>query len=143
MPGVTATDPNTPAKTDGATTDAAELPHRKAARYVLALLLARIYEVLLLLCPQCGGGEIKIIAFMTEGPAIREILCHPGVPTSPPALKPARGAAVGNAGLPAWRDGVASGHRSAGAAGDGLRVRSAHRVVRQTNTRRSSGATRA
>lgn len=55
-----------------------------------ALLLARIYEVLLLLCPQCGG-EMKIISFITEGPTIREILGHLGVPTSPPALKPARG----------------------------------------------------
>ncbi len=32
-----------------------ETTHRKAARYAWALLLARIYEVLPLLCPQCGG----------------------------------------------------------------------------------------
>ena len=68
----------------------AEPPHRQAARYVWALLLARIYEVLPLLGPQCGG-EMKIIAFMTERPAIRQILGHLGEPTSPPRLMPARG----------------------------------------------------
>ena len=73
--------------------DAPEPPHRNAARYAWTLLLARIYEVLPLLCPRCGS-EMKIIAFITEGPAIREILGHLGVPTSPPALKPARGPPV-------------------------------------------------
>jgi len=29
---------------------------RQAARYVWALLLARIYEVLPLTCPKCGGA---------------------------------------------------------------------------------------
>ena len=38
----------------------------------MSLLLARIYEVLPLLCPQCGG-EMKIIAFITEAVAIREM----------------------------------------------------------------------
>lgn len=33
----------------------AEPAHRQAARYVWALLLARIYEALPLLCPKCGG----------------------------------------------------------------------------------------
>jgi hypothetical protein len=52
--------------------------------------VARIYEVLPLLCPK-SGGEMKIIAFITEGTAIREILGHLGEPTSPPRLMPARG----------------------------------------------------
>ena len=42
--GVTATDPNAPAKTGGAATDAPEPPHRKAARYVWTLMLARICD---------------------------------------------------------------------------------------------------
>ena len=67
-----------------------EPPHRKAARYVWALLLARIYEVLPLLCPQCGG-EMKIVAFITGAVAIGKILNHLGEPTSPPRLLPARG----------------------------------------------------
>ncbi len=35
------------------------------------------------MCPQCGG-EMKIIAFITEAVVIREILDHLGEPTSPP-----------------------------------------------------------
>ena len=65
-------------------------PHRRAARYVWALLLARIYEVLPLVCPKCGG-QMRIIAFISEGPVIREILGHLGEPTSAPHLAPARG----------------------------------------------------
>ncbi len=43
-----------------------------------------------LLCPKCGG-EMRIIAFITEAVMIREILGHLGEPTSPPRLLPARG----------------------------------------------------
>lgn len=67
-----------------------EPAHRKAARYVWALLLARIYEVLPLVCPKCGG-DMRIIAFINEGPVIREILGHLGEPTAAPTLAPARG----------------------------------------------------
>jgi len=67
-----------------------ETPRRKAARYTWALLLARIYEVFPLLCPHCGG-EMRIIAFITEASAIHDILGHLGEPTSPPRLMPARG----------------------------------------------------
>ena len=67
-----------------------EPAHRKAARYVWALLLARIYEVLPLVCPKCGG-DMRIIAFINDGPVIREILGHLGEPTSAPTLAPARG----------------------------------------------------
>jgi hypothetical protein len=85
-----------PATEPGATVqntpdDVADEPtHRKAARYVWALLLARIYEVLPLLCPKCGG-DMRIIAFINEGPVIREILGHLGEPVSAPRLAPARG----------------------------------------------------
>jgi len=64
--------------------------HRQAARYVWALLLARIYEVPPLTCPQCGG-EMRIIASITETVVIREILGHLREPKSPPRLMPARG----------------------------------------------------
>ena len=67
-----------------------EPPHRRAARYVWALLLARIYEVLPLVCPKCGG-DMRIIALINEGPVIREILGHLGEPISAPSLAPARG----------------------------------------------------
>jgi len=72
------------------TEKAEEPPHHKAARYTWALLLAHIYEVFPLLCPHCGG-EMRIIAFITEASAIHDILGHLGEPTSPPRLMPARG----------------------------------------------------
>ena len=59
-------------------------------KVVTLALLARIYEVLPLLCPKCEG-EMKIIAFITETVVIREILGHLGEPTSPPRLLPALG----------------------------------------------------
>ena len=70
--------------------DMDEPPHRKAARLVWAMLIARIYEVFPLLCPQCGG-QMRIIAFITDGASIREILDHLGEATSPPRILPARG----------------------------------------------------
>ena len=68
----------------GASSDSEEqaeeaLP-RRAARYAWALLLARIDEVLPLVCPRCGG-EMRIIAFITDACAVREILSHLGEPT--------------------------------------------------------------
>jgi hypothetical protein len=83
--------PPAPASASAETAQAAEEPiHRQAARYAWALLLARIYEVFPLLCPKCGG-EIRIIAFISEALAVREILTYLGEPTSPPRMAPARG----------------------------------------------------
>ncbi len=80
-----------PTSASAETAQAAEEPiYRHAARYAWALLLARIYELFPLLCPKCGG-EIRIIAFLTEASAVREILSHLGEPTSPPPIAPARG----------------------------------------------------
>ena len=113
-----------PASASAETAQAAEEPiHRQAARYAWALLLARIYEVFPLLCPKCGG-EIRIIAFLTEASAVREILAHLGEPTSPPPMAPARGP-------PLWEmpDAAQGRVRPAGPAGAGLRIRSAHRLV--------------
>ena len=50
---------------------AAEPAHRRAARYAWALLLARIYEVFPLVCPNCGGA-MRIIAFITDPPTVRD-----------------------------------------------------------------------
>ena len=41
-------------------------------------LIARIYEVFPLLCPKCGG-QMRLIAFITEGTQIRRVLDHIGV----------------------------------------------------------------
>jgi len=65
-----------------------ETPIRQAARLVWAMLLARIYEVFPLTCPKCGG-MMKIIPFIDEGDAVREILSHLGEPVDPPRIAPA------------------------------------------------------
>jgi len=53
-------------------------------------LLARIYEVRPLLCPLCGA-EMRIIAFITDGPTVRDILGHLGERAAPPRIAPPRG----------------------------------------------------
>ncbi len=47
-------------------------------------------EVFPLLCPLCGAG-MRIIAFITDAPTLRDILAHCGEPTAPPRIAPARG----------------------------------------------------
>ena len=63
---------------------------RSKAHYLWAVLIARIYEVFPLLCPLCGG-QMRLIAFITEGTQIRKILDHIGVDSEPPHISPARG----------------------------------------------------
>ena len=65
-------------------------PKRSPAHYLWAVLIARIYEVFPLLCPKCGG-QMRLIAFITEGTQIRRILDHIGVDSEPPHISPARG----------------------------------------------------
>ena len=65
-------------------------PKRSPAHYLWAVLIARIYEVFPLLCPLCGG-QMRLIAFITEGTQIRKILDHIGVDPDPPHISPARG----------------------------------------------------
>jgi hypothetical protein len=60
------------------------------------VLIARIYEVFPLLWPLCGG-QIRLIAFITEGTQIEKILDHVGVDSQPPHISPARGP-------PLWED---------------------------------------
>ena len=59
------------------------------ARIRWAQLLARIYEVLPLLCPACGG-QMRILAFLTDPPTVKAILLHLELPHRPPPLAPAR-----------------------------------------------------
>ena len=65
-------------------------PARSPARYLWAVLLARLYAIFPLLCPYCAG-PVRIIAFVTDTSAVRSILTHLGEPTSPPQVAPARG----------------------------------------------------
>jgi len=71
-------------------------PKQSPAHYLWAVLIARIYEVFPLQCPMCGG-QMRLIAFITEGAQIRKILDHIGVDPEPPHISPARGP-------PLWED---------------------------------------
>lgn len=77
---------------------------------------------------------MRIIAFINDGPEIREILGHLGELTSAPRIAPARGP-------PLWELPVAGqaerGNRSASTTGTGLRVRSTRRLVGAKTTQRS------
>jgi len=63
---------------------------RSPARSLWAMLLARLSEVFPLLCPSCGAS-MRIIAFIPDTPAIRQILDHIGEPSTPPPLATAPG----------------------------------------------------
>ena len=65
-------------------------PARRAGRSRWASLIARIYEVSPLRCPNCSA-EMRIVAFLTDPPAIVAILRHLDLPTRSPTLSPARG----------------------------------------------------
>jgi hypothetical protein len=55
---------------------------------IWAMLLAKIFEINPLLCLGCGG-EMKIIAFVTEAKPIGQILRHIGELDHAPAISPA------------------------------------------------------
>ena len=82
---------------------------RRVATRCWAMLLARIYECLPLLCPKCGQ-PMRIIAFILEPPVIEQILGHMGEPTAPPEVSPVRPPPQATfefdqgAGLPEWPD---------------------------------------
>ena len=65
------------------------------ARVRWAVLLARIYEVLPLLCPACGG-PMRIVSFITDPPVVVAILEHLELPHTPPPISPARGPPQGD-----------------------------------------------
>ncbi len=77
-----------PAPTSAADGDEPRL--RTAARYLWAMLLARIYEAFPLACPICHA-EMRIIAFIDEADTVKKILEHIGESTQPPRIAPARG----------------------------------------------------
>ena len=48
-----------------------------------------------LLCPSCGG-QMRILAFLTDPPVVRSILVHLDLPHRPPPVAPARGPPQGD-----------------------------------------------
>jgi hypothetical protein len=86
-PEAVATPPSAPAHTAGE--EPFDTPHCSPARYLWAMLLARIYEAFPLTCPQCGT-KMRMIAFLTEASTVQRILNHIGESTAPPRITPAR-----------------------------------------------------
>jgi hypothetical protein len=70
--------------------DPVDTIRRSPARYLWAMLLARIDDVFPLTCPRCGA-EMRIIALMTEAVDVRAILKPIGEPATPPRIASARG----------------------------------------------------
>jgi len=60
------------------------------SRIAWAKLMARVGEEFPFACPGCGG-DIRLIAFITDPGPIRKILTHLGEPLEPPPVSPARG----------------------------------------------------
>jgi hypothetical protein len=58
-----------------------------------ARLLKRVFDIDMQHCPNCGGGELKIIAAILERPVIEKILTHLGLDPQPPPRGRAREAA--------------------------------------------------
>ena len=58
-------------------------------------MLARLFEALAQVCPNCGA-DMRIIDFVTDAAPIERILTHIGELPRPPPIAPARG--------PAWDD---------------------------------------
>ena len=63
---------------------------RPPSHYLWAALIARVYEVFPLICPNCAG-QMRIIAFITFSADIQKILEHIGVEPDAPRITPARG----------------------------------------------------
>jgi len=55
-----------------------------------ARLLKRVFDIDMQHCPNCGAGELKIIAAILERPVIEKILTHLGLDPQPPPRGPTR-----------------------------------------------------
>ena len=49
-----------------------------------ARLLKRVFDIDMQHCPNCGAGELRIIAVILERPVIEKILSHLGLAPQPP-----------------------------------------------------------
>ncbi|MEN9417296.1 MAG: hypothetical protein RI988_916 [Pseudomonadota bacterium] len=62
----------------------AETVQAQPRRISWARLLKRVFDIDMQHCPNCGGGELKIIAAILERPVIEKILSHLGLDPQPP-----------------------------------------------------------
>jgi hypothetical protein len=56
----------------------------RPARISWARLLKRVFDIDMQRCPNCGAGELKIIAAILERPVIEKVLSHLGLAPQPP-----------------------------------------------------------
>jgi hypothetical protein len=87
-------------------------PPKRAANYLWAVPIERIYEVFPLVCP-LSGGQMHIIAFTTHSADIRQIMDHIGIDSDLLHIAPARGrtlwdgvSAPEDVGVEAWPSGM-------------------------------------
>ena len=62
----------------------------RPGRISWARLLKRVFDVDMRHCPNCGAGELKIIAAILERPVIEKILTHLGLGPSVLPIAPCR-----------------------------------------------------
>ena len=83
--------PQGPLEQDEQATEAAvaadcevETAQARPRRISWARLLKRVFDIDMQHCPNCGNGELKIIAAILERPVIEKILTHLGLDPQPP-----------------------------------------------------------
>jgi len=67
-----------------------ETVQARTHRISWARLLKRVFDSDMQHCPNCGGGELKIIVAILERPVIEKILTHLGLDPQPPPRGRAR-----------------------------------------------------
>jgi hypothetical protein len=85
--------PQQPAQVNEAATAAereVEPARALPGRISWARLLKRVFDIDMQHCPNCGAGELKIIAAILGRPVIEKILTHLGLDPQPPPKAPAR-----------------------------------------------------
>ena len=74
---------------DATSADAEAVAGRRARGQTWAALMARTFGLDVLACPRCGG-RLRLVALIEQRAVIDRILRHLGLPTEPPAPRPAR-----------------------------------------------------
>jgi hypothetical protein len=82
-----------PAESAAAAECEVETAQARPHRIGWARLLKRVFDIDMQHCPNCVGGELKIIAAILERPMIEKILTHLGLDPQPPPRGRAREAA--------------------------------------------------
>jgi uncharacterized protein (DUF983 family) len=83
---VRATDPEVASECEAETAQGQGRPNRIG----WARLLKRVFDIDMQHCPNCGGGQLKIIAAILQRPVIEKILTHLGLDPQPPPRGRAR-----------------------------------------------------